>query len=160
MDIVDYVIDFFLKYIVCPWEEISSYTIAIMIASIGLVILAFITISLNRVNDFKEECKKLRAFIYVVCIFLIPCFSILLPIYLFIPALIFSLLEIKKKEKAEIKKLYDEYGLTDLFDQIYISEKADIKKELIFTILSSILILGIMDFIGFGYSIKPILPNI
>ena len=160
MDIVDYVIDFFLKYIVCPWEEISSYTIAIMIASIGLVILAFITISLNRVNDFKEECKKLRAFIYVVCIFLIPCFSILLPIYLFIPALIFSLLEIKKKEKAEIKKLYDEYGFTDLFDQIYISEKADIKKEVLFTLISSISVILIMDLIGFGYSLKPILPNL
>lgn len=160
MDIVDYALDFFLKYIVCPWEEISSYTIAIMIASIGLVMLALITLSLNKINDFKEECKKLRAFIYVICIFLIPCFAILLPIYLFIPALIFSFLEIKKKEKAEIKKLYDEYELTDLFDKVYMEEKADIKKEVLFALISSILVIVIMDLIGFGYSLKPILPNL
>jgi hypothetical protein len=160
MDTVDYIIDFFLTYLVCPWKEISSYSIAVMLLSIGLLILVFIMISLNKANDFKQECKKLREFMYTICILLIPCFAILLPIYLFIPSVIFSLLYINKKEKMEIKRLYSEYGLTESFEKLYKNERVQVKKELLFILVSSILIVFAMNLIGFGYSIKPILPNL
>lgn len=156
---LDYVIDFILKYLVCPWDEISSYTVAVMLSSVGLLILVFILISLNNINDFIVECRRFRIFIYVTCIFIIPCFGILLPIYLFIPAVILSILEIKKKEKVEIQKLYNEHSINDDFSDVYSSVRANTFLELLIIIISSVIIILIMHFVGFNYHFVPTIPK-
>lgn len=158
MDFFDYAIDFILKYIVCPWEEIGAYSIAVMLSSIGLLILVMIMISLNKINDFAQECKKLRLFIYVICIFLIPCFGILLPIYFYIPAMLLSFCEIKKKEQTVIKKLFEEYSIEKNYYEIYKSVRANIKLEVSFVAISSVFIISIMHVVGFKYHFLPVLP--
>lgn len=159
MDFFDYAIDFILRYIVCPWEEIGAYSIAVMISSSGLLFLLIIMISMNNINDFSEECKKLRLFIYVSCVLLIPCFGILLPIYLFVPAVLLSLLEINKKEKKEIKNLFKRYAMKENFCIIYKSVRANIFLELLLIAISSIFIIFIMHIIGFKYHFMPVMPT-
>lgn len=159
MDIEIDIYDFILKYLLCPWEVSGTLSFVSILFSISMIILACITISLNKINDFYKECKKSRQFIYAACITLVPCFAILLPIYLYIPAIALSMHELHKKEKIELQKLHKDYNIESDFPLVYKSVKANVLVELFLILLSSIVMVLVLHFIGFGYHFEPILPN-
>lgn len=150
--------DFILKYLVCPWEKSGTLSFVAILFSIAMIMLVIITISLNRINDFYKECEKSRQFIYTACATLIPCFAILLPIYFYIPAVILSMYEIHKREKVELQKLHKDYNVESDFSIVYKSVKASAFVELFLILISSIVIVLVLHFIGFGYHFEPVLP--
>lgn len=160
MDIELDIYDFILKYLICPWEISDMVPFATLLFSIGIIILMFIMISLNKINDFYKECKKSRQFIYVACITLIPCFAILLPIYFYIPAIVLSLYEMHKKEKIELERMHKDYNIEEDFSIVYKSVKANMSIEILLIIISSVLIILVLHLIGFGYHFDPVLPDV
>lgn len=66
--------------------------------------------------------------------------------------------EIHKKEKVELQKLHKDYNVESDFSIVYKSVKASVFVELFLILISSIVIVLVLHFIGFGYHFEPVLP--